>query len=141
MLRYRVKLSKDTNNTIVVDVPAVPEAHTFGEDRADALRRAPDAIESAFGIYMEDRRPIPLPDYAGRGEFVALPALAEAKLGLYNAMLAAGITKSELARKMGAQRRQVDRLLDICHASRIEQIESALLALGKTLSVEILEAA
>ncbi len=57
MLRYRIKLSKDTNNTILVDVPAVPEAHTFGIDRADALRRAPDAIESAFSIYMEDRRP------------------------------------------------------------------------------------
>jgi antitoxin HicB len=90
---------------------------------------------------MEDRRPIPLPDYAGRGEFVALPALAEAKLGLYSAMLAAGISKAELARRMGAHRQQVDRLLDICHASRIEQIECALRALGKTLSVEILEAA
>jgi antitoxin HicB len=141
MLRYRVKLSKDTNHTILVDVPAVPEAHTFGDGRADALRRAPDAIQSAFSIYMDDRRPIPLPDYASRGEFVALPALAEAKLGLYNAMLAAGITKAGLARKMGAPRQQVDRLLDICHASRIEQIECALRVLGKTLSVEIFEAA
>ena len=141
MLHYRVKLSKDTNRTILVDVPAVPEAHTFGDDRADALRRAPDAIESAFSIYIEDRRPIPLPDYAGRGAFVALPALAEAKVGLYNAMLTAGITKTELARKMGSSRQQVDRLLDICHASRIEQIECALRALGKTLSVEIFEAA
>jgi antitoxin HicB len=141
MLRYRVKLSKDTNNTILVDVPAVPEAHTFGDDRAEALRHAPDAIESAFSIYMEDRRPIPPSDYANRGEFVALPALAEAKLGLYTAMLEAGITKAELARRMGAHRQQVDRLLDICHASRIEHIECALRALGKTLSVEIFEAA
>ena len=46
MLRYPVKLSKDTNGTALVDVPA--EAHTFGEDHEDALRRAVDAIESAL---------------------------------------------------------------------------------------------
>jgi predicted RNase H-like HicB family nuclease len=48
MLRYAVKLSKDTNDTILVDVPAIPEAHTFGEDREEALARAVDAIETAL---------------------------------------------------------------------------------------------
>lgn len=70
-----------------------------------------------------------------------MPALTEAKLGLYTAMRAAGTTKAELGRKLGIHRQQVDRLLDLCHASRIEQIEAALHALGKTLSVEIHEAA
>ena len=37
MLRYPVKLSKDTNDTILVDVLDIPEAHTFGEDREEAL--------------------------------------------------------------------------------------------------------
>jgi antitoxin HicB len=141
MLRYRLKLSKDTNNTILVDVPAVPAAHTFGEDRAEAMRHAPDAIISAFTIFTEKGLPVPVPDYAGRGEFVTIPALTEAKLGLYAAMRAAAVTKAELARRMGIHRQQVDRLLDLCHASRIEQIEAALRALGKTLSVEIHEAA
>lgn len=36
MLRYRVKLSKDTNDTILVEVPDVPGAATFGEDREEA---------------------------------------------------------------------------------------------------------
>jgi hypothetical protein len=33
VLSYSVKLSKDTNETIPVDVPDIPAAHTFGEDR------------------------------------------------------------------------------------------------------------
>jgi len=53
-MRYRVKLSKDTNGTILVDVPAIPEAHTFGDDREEALMRAVDAIETALMGYMHN---------------------------------------------------------------------------------------
>jgi antitoxin HicB len=48
MLRYRVKLSKDTNGTILAEVPDVPGALTFGEDRQEAFPRAPDAIETVL---------------------------------------------------------------------------------------------
>jgi len=41
MLRYRVKLSKDTNGTILVEVPDIPGAVTFGEDREEALPARP----------------------------------------------------------------------------------------------------
>ena len=65
MLRYRVKLSKDTNDTILVVVPDVPGAVTFGEDREEALLRAPDAIESALMGYIDLRREIPAPRAGG----------------------------------------------------------------------------
>jgi len=81
MRQYRVKLTED-DDVILVSVPAVPLAHTFGEDRPDALRHASDAVETAFIGYMKDGQPIPRGDYNGRGDCVALPALAEAKIGL-----------------------------------------------------------
>jgi predicted RNase H-like HicB family nuclease len=86
VLRYPVKLSKDTNDTILVDVPDIPEAHTFGEDREEALLRAPDAIESALMCYIDLRREIPVPRATSKGPFVTLPALTQAKLALYAAM-------------------------------------------------------
>ena len=46
MLRYPVKLSRDTNDTILVEFLDVPEAHTFGEDVDEALMQAVDALES-----------------------------------------------------------------------------------------------
>jgi len=141
MLRYSVKLSKDTNDTILVDVPAIPEAHTFGEDREEALARAVDAIETALMIYIEGRRDIP-PSGAktARGPFVCLPALTEAKVSLYQSMRTAGIGKAELARRLNCHLPQVDRLLDLRHASRLDQLEAAFRAIGKRLSVEIHEA-
>ena len=141
MLRYSVKLLKDTNDTILVDVPDVPEAHTFGEDREEALLRAPDAIESALMLYIDLRRDIPVPRVGGRGPFVTLPALTEAKVALYTAMRTAKVGKAELARRLNWHLPQVDRLLDLRHASRLDQLEAAFRVLGKCLSVEIREAA
>jgi antitoxin HicB len=141
MLRYRVKLSPDTNGTILVVVPDVPGAVTFGEDRDEALLRAVDAIETVFIGVMADRRDVPMPRAARKGPFVTLPALTEAKLALYAAMRTAIVSKAELARRMNCHMPQVDRLLDLRHSSRFDQLESAFRALGKQISVEILEAA
>jgi len=141
MLQYPVKLSRDTNNTILVDVPDIPEAHTFGDDREEALARAVDAIETALMGYIEDRQKIPAPRAIQRGEFVTLPALTEAKLALYSAMRTAGVGKAELARRLNCHLPQIDRLLDLTHSSRLDQLEGAFRVLGKQLSIQILEAA
>jgi len=142
MLRYTVRLSKDTNGSILAEVPAVPEAHTFGDDRAEALARAVDAIESALMLYIEDRQEIPLADATPKTRTsVSLPVLTEAKLVLYTAMRAGKVGKAELARRLNWHLPQVDRVLDLRHASRLDQLEAAFRALGKQLTVEIHEAA
>jgi predicted RNase H-like HicB family nuclease len=81
MLRYSVKLSRDTNGTLLVDVPGVPEAHTFGESRAEALFRAVDAVETPLMGYIEDRRDIPAADAAPRGAFITLPGIDRSQAG------------------------------------------------------------
>jgi len=142
MLRYPVILKRDTNNTILVTVPDIPAAHTFGEDRDEALKQAADAIETALGMYIDDRRDIPAASPAKRGmKLVTLPALTEAKIALYSTMRAAGVGKAELARRLNCHPPQVDRLLDLTHNSRLDQLEAAFRVLGKRLSVQILEAA
>jgi antitoxin HicB len=120
----------------------VPEAHTYGEDADEARMQAVDSLESAFMLYIEDRRDIPAPSpVKRRGRSVALPALTEAKLGLYSAMRASGVGKAALARRLNCHLPQIDRLLDFHHASRLDQLEAAFRALGKELSVQILDAA
>jgi antitoxin HicB len=64
-----------------------------------------------------------------------------AKLALYTAMLAGKVGKAEMARRLNCYQPQVDRLLDLRHAARLDQLEAAFRALGKQLSVEIREAA
>ena len=53
---YPVTLERDDNGTILVSFPDFPEAHTFGEDEADALVRAKDALATAIDAYISTRK-------------------------------------------------------------------------------------
>ncbi len=76
-----------------------------------------------------------MPSSAAGRPTVALPALTAAKLEAYRAMRAAGLNKKGLAERLGWQPSQVTRLFDGRHASRLDQIEAALRALGRRLVV------
>jgi antitoxin HicB len=136
MLDYPVELADD-DGTVLVTFPDVPEAITYGADKAEALKRAVDALETALSFYVDARKPLPKPS-PRRGRPTVAPSLQGAlKLELYNAMRQAGVTKAALARRLGWHAPQVDRLLDLTHASRAEQIEAALAALGRRAEVRI----
>jgi antitoxin HicB len=126
---YRVVLRRDDNDTFLVSFPDFPEAHTFGTTRDEALERARDALATVIDAYIKDRRPLPNPS-RGRGRLVAVPALTVAKMELHDQMLRSSITKRELARRLDVHLPQVDRLLDVHHASRLDQLERAFDALG-----------
>lgn len=70
-----------------------------------------------------------------------MPALESAKVELYRAFLASGIRKSELARRLGIAKTNVDRLFALNRKSRFDQIEKAFAALGKRLDIEVRDAA
>jgi antitoxin HicB len=134
---YPVKLERDDNDTILVSFPDFPEAHTFGDNVEDALMRAPDALATAIDGYIKDRRDIPSPSAIAAMHRVAVPALLEAKIRLYEVMREAKIGKSELARRLDWHSPQVDRLLAMAHGSKLEQLESAFLAMGKRLVIRV----
>lgn len=135
MFNYPVNLTKD-GNSILVTFPDVPEAITFGADEDEALLQAVDALETALSFYVEARKPLPAPGKAKRGQRTVRPSVLEgAKLGVYQAMMDQGVKKAELARRLGWHMPQVDRLFDLRHASRLDQIEAAARALGKHVEV------
>jgi antitoxin HicB len=140
-MRYTVDL-KPENGDVVVSFPDFPGVHTFGADNDEALARAVDALETMLIGMIEDREDIPEARPAKRGRrSIALPALTEAKVSLYKAMRTAGIGKAELARRLNCHLPQIDRLLDLRHASRLDQLEQAFLALGKRLTISLEDAA
>jgi len=141
MLIYPIHLEPDTNGTLLVSFPDVPEAATFGEDEVDAKTHAVDALVAMFSSYMDDRKPIPMPSPLRGRSGVVIPVGIAAKVILWNTMLDKGLRKADLARKLNVSATVIDRLLNLGHASRIEQIETALAVLGKRLVVGVREAA
>ena len=138
MLDYPVLLEAQPEGGFVVTFPDIPEAITQGEDEDEALLYAVDALESALSFYVDDRKPLPVPSKAKRGQKTVRPSALEcAKLGVYQAMTEQGIKKAELARRLGWHMPQVDRLFDLRHASRFDQIEAAARALGRHVEVTV----
>jgi antitoxin HicB len=71
---------------------------------------------------------------------VALPLMTSLKASLYRTLRESGITRAELMRRLGWNRESVDRLFRLDHASRLDQIEAAFKALGKSVALEVEEA-
>ena len=137
MLDYPVTLDAQPEGGFVVTFVDIPEAITQGEDEDEALLNAVDALETALEMYVEQRRPLPVP-YPAEGRPLVRPqALECAKLGIHQAMVVQGVKKAELARRTGWHIPQVNRLLSLRHASRMEHIETAARALGLTVRVSV----
>jgi len=153
-LDYAVLLTPDDNGTLLVTCPDLPEVTSFGSDKADALRHARDAIEEAIAARIATRADIPLPSALRRRQKakaaakgapttarVVLPTQTALKAMLHRAMRAQNLRKADLERRLGLHGPQIDRLLNPRHASRLDQIEAALAAVGKRLVVDVEEAA
>lgn len=135
MFDYPVTLTPD-GDTVLVTFVDVPKALIFGADDDEARLQAVDALETALAFYVDARRPLPVPSRPKRGQRTVRPsALESAKLGVYRAMTEQGIKKAELARRLGWHMPQVDRLFDLRHASRLDQIDAAARVLGRHLEV------
>ena len=137
MFDYPVTLTPD-EGTEMVTFTDVPEAITFGMDEDEALLQAVDALESALTFYIEDRKLLPSPSKPKKAQKTVRPSALECgKLGVYQAMTEQGIKKSELARRLGWHMPQIDRLFDLRHASKLDQIEAAASALGKHVKLQM----
>ena len=120
----------------VVTFADLPEAITQGDDTADALRQGADCLEEAIAgrIRRHDCIPEPSP-IEGSAYAIPLSAQMAAKAALYLALHQAGITQVELAVRLHCDEKEVRRLLDPRHASKLSRVESALAVLGHQLVV------
>jgi antitoxin HicB len=138
MRAYPAALTPDTDGGFTATFRDVPEAITEGDTREEALLRAEDALESALAMYIAAGEPLPTASKVEADEeMVPLSALGMAKTALYEAMREQGVGRAEIARRLRWHLRQVSRVLDLRHASRMKQVEAALAALGLRLIIDV----
>jgi hypothetical protein len=104
-----------------------------------------DMARDLLKIFLEDciqqRKPLPKPSKKGKGyRTVGLSAIEEAKIALYAALREARLRNADLARRL-RQPAHVERLLNLRRRSKMDEIENALRALGKSISIEVRNAA
>jgi len=139
MFIYPVTLTPDkADGGFVVTFDDIPEAISQGDTLAQALAAAKDALESALDFYFEDKRVVPAPSKAKRGQnVIELPASLSAKVLLLNEMVTQDVRPAELARRLNTSPQEVNRLTNVRHTTRIDGIAAALQALGKHLDMRV----
>ncbi len=136
-LMYPARLRPEpVEGGFVVTFADLPEATTQGEDVEDALHEAADCLDEAIVNRMVMGLPIPLPSGVEQGCYpVLLAAHRAAKAALYLALQEARMTKAGLAKRLGCDEKEVRRLLDPRHPSKLPRLEAALAVTGRRLVV------
>ena len=108
---YPAVVTEIADGDFEVRFPDVPEAITGGADLEAALRMAPDALSVAIEGYLELDRLPPLPgDPPGQAYAIALDPVLAARVALLHAMADQGVTRAELARRLGTDWKTVNRI-------------------------------
>jgi antitoxin HicB len=119
----------------------------YGVTQGGTLSEAENMATDLLACLMEDSmgRGTEFPKagkYRGKKyRAIALPALLDAKANLYVSMRELGVRKAELARRVGCQKSQIERLLDFRNSTRMEHMEAAFRALGKRIVIDVYDAA
>ncbi|CFR16094.1 hypothetical protein [Yersinia frederiksenii] len=115
-----------------------PEMASVTYSLEDIELEAQEGIKNGIAAEMEERRPVPAPSALQSDDIaVHVPILVRLKAELHNAMLATQTRKADLARKLGLNAAQMDRLLDVYYASKVEALEQALYLLGFEADVAV----
>ncbi len=136
--QYPAILTPEQTGGFTVRFVDLPEAITSGIDRRDALVQAAECLEEALAGRITDGLEIPEPSPPRRNHvLITVPAPMAAKTALYLAMRDANMRQTELARRLACDEKEVRRMLDPRHPTKLPRIQQALEALGKRLVVSL----
>lgn len=134
-MHYPARLRFDGEDWLVL-FRDIEGAFTFSPAKERALAKAPVNLLRAIGRHVEERRPVPTPSARRRGDMlVSVPASTWVKVLLLNEMLAQQVRPSELARRMGTSAQEMNRIVDLGHATKVDTVAKALQVLGKRLQI------
>ena len=135
---YAISLKAESanENGFVVTCRDLPQLITQGENQADALEQAKDAMDEVFATYMKQGLEFPVVSRKRAGEYFVSPlAGTMAKAALYVAMKESGISRVQLAKRLGVDEKEVRRMLDPHYGSKLPRIAEAIGLLGKRLVI------
>jgi antitoxin HicB len=138
-MKYPVQIAPDAmTGGVAITFRDIPEIVSHAATESLALDEASKILFHLIDTCFNQRRAIPLPSRAQRGEhLIAVPASLASKVLLFNEMLAQKVIPSELARRLCTTRQEVHRLVDPNHTTKIDRVEEALAALGKKLKLSL----
>ena len=134
---YAFKFTQEGDGWVIT-CRDLPEAISQAGTKEDRIEIAEGCLQAALESRIRDNESLPVAAKPRRGEIViSTPAATAAKAVLYDAMREAGISKSELAHRLGVDEKEVRRMLDAGHGTKLPRIAKAVEALGRHLHIAL----
>ena len=110
----------------------LPEAVTQGDSLEESLAQASDCLAEAIAARIDDNREMPKTSEIHSHEHrIAVPLHIALKAALYEAIEESGPLNTQLGAKSGKDEKEIRRILDPHHGTKLPTLETALKALGK----------
>ena len=140
-LAWPASLNQDDDGRVQVRFPDFPEALTDGADEAEALAEAADCLAQAVAARIADGEDLPAPSPLRRSMYaIPLPPVLAYKAALFSAMRRDAISKSDLARRLDIDEKDVRRLVDPRYrGSKVERLHTALAACGVVAQITLVD--
>ena len=118
-----------------------PEGHSQAEEAQDVIDIAEGLLQACVEVRLLDGIEVPEPSAARAGEVVVgVPLETATKAALFSAVAATGDSRLALAKALRMDEKEVRRMLDPRHSSKLPRLARVLKALGKELRVTMVDA-
>lgn len=136
MFDYPVHVEKEPLG-YVVTFPDFGFGVTDGDTLEEALTNAADLLDTLIEMEVLEAKPLPMPSPANGRHVISPTPQYAMKAALHNEMLAQGVTKSELSRRIGMATSNIERVVSPRYKTKIETMAEAFAALGKRLEIRV----
>jgi antitoxin HicB len=142
LFTYPAKINEDEEGRFLVSFRDLPWGLTDGANLEEAIEEAKDCLREAVSICIDEGMEIPEPSEAEEGEvLISLSTMYSVKAAFYVAFKKSGLSKADLARRLKTNNKEIYRMLDSGHQTKIARLEEGLSVLGYRLSVSFSSAA
>jgi antitoxin HicB len=139
---YAARFEPGDEGAIVVTFQDVPEAITQADSEIEAAVQAQEALGMALLTYPLRGRDVPIASASGKDSVpIAVAPDVAAKIAVLDAFRASGISKSELGRRLSKNEKEIRRILDPRHNTKLTTLTDALRCLGRQLVIGVRSAA
>lgn len=136
--QYPAAFTPAEEGGFVITFPDVPEAITQGDTIEQCIAEAADALDEAIIGRINTGEELPLPSKVRSGHYlIPVPLQTAFKAALYEEIRSRNLSKVELAAHIGIDEREVRRLLDPHHSSKLPRIAEILERVGKRIVVHV----
>jgi antitoxin HicB len=134
--RYPAEFTPAAEGGFVVTFPDIPEAITQGETVEECIEDATDALDEAITGRINAKLEIPKASLAQPGQYlISVPMQTALKAALYEEVSKLGWSKVGMATQLGIDEREVRRLLDPYHPTKLPRIAEILQRVGVRTTV------